>query len=119
MKLLSFMLGDRPGAHAHIKMLRRKFRQRFWSLIHLGRVGLMGDQLFQMYTVLVRPVIKSNHVIYHSMLTAGQAQDLERMQKRVARLSYSIDADYTEVLRKANFNSLGERRVQAVENFVG
>ena len=75
MKLLGFVLGSAPGVSHHVAHLRRKFRVRFWSIIHLKRAGISGMRLFRLYAALVWPVIEANSMVYHSMLT-GQHSDI-------------------------------------------
>ena len=60
MKLLGFMLGSSPGVGPHVQYLKEKFRKRFWALIHLRRSGIKSTQLFQLYKVLVRPILEVN-----------------------------------------------------------
>ena len=45
MKLLGFHLSNRPGVSTHVEALRRKFRQRFWIIIHLRIFGFNHEEL--------------------------------------------------------------------------
>lgn len=54
----------------------------------LRRAGITGTRLFKMYAALVRPVLETNCVAFHPMLTANQAQELERLQKMMLRLCF-------------------------------
>ena len=98
--------------------IRSKFRKRFWSLIHLKKSGISGCKLFRMYCVFVRSVIESNCVIYHSMLSKLQSNEIEKMQKRVLRLCFGFDTSYTETCAAYNIERLDERRVKATRRFV-
>ena len=118
MKLLGFMLGASPGVAAHVDLLKKKFRARFWSLIHLRRAGIKGHRLYRLYCSLIRPVLEVNCVIFHSMLTTGQTELLERMQKQVIRLCFGHFDSYEEVRELHSLESLRERRVKAVRRFV-
>ena len=118
MKLLGFMLGSKPGAAAHVELLRAKFRARFWTLIHLRRAGLSGLRLFKLYAALVRPVIEANSVIYHPMLTVTQDTIIERMQKQVCRLCFGITNSYDEAKQIFEIDTLRERRTKAMRRFV-
>ena len=45
-KLLGFQMSNKPGAGAHGDALRRRrFRQRFWVLIHLRSFGFTEEEL--------------------------------------------------------------------------
>ena len=117
MKLLGFMLGTAPGVSAHVAHLLAKFRGKFWSLIHLRQAGIKGPRLFKIYCSTVRPVLESNSVVFHSMLTASQAERLEKLQKLVCRLCFGIPS-YTNTLQIHGISTLKERRVRAVTKFV-
>ena len=118
MKLLGYMLGTGPGASDHFELLRRKFRARFWALIHLRRTGIRGMQLYRLYAALVRPVLEANAVVYHPMLSVTQTEALERMQKQVFRLCFGIEASYARLLEGYQLETLAARRTKAVKRFV-
>ena len=117
MKLLGFMLGAAPGVHAQVKHIRDKFRRSFWSVIHLYRAGLRGKDLFSLYATFVRPVIETNCVVYHPMLTKIQSEQIERLQKLVTRLCFGFHVGYEEACRTNNIDKLKSRRKKAVEKF--
>ena len=88
LKLLGFHFGTEPTVSKHVQEIKRKFRSRLWSLIHLRRAGFKGSQLFKMYCVFIRPVIEFCSVVYHSMLTVTQSEELERIQRQVTKLCF-------------------------------
>ena len=49
MKFLGFHLSDRPGVAAHVDVLKKKFRRRFWILIHLRVMGFTPEELVRLY----------------------------------------------------------------------
>ena len=116
MKLLGFMVCG-TGMSAQVAFIMDKFRWKFWSLIHLRRSGLGGDQLFRLYTVLVRPIIETNSVVYHSMLTSGQASDIEKLQKKILRLCYGNFTSYAAILEEKLIDTLENRRRKAIAKF--
>lgn len=118
MKLLGFMIGNRPGVTDHFEYIRAKFRARFWSLIHLRRAGIVGLQLFKLYVCFVRPVLESNSVIYHPMLTRYQSQQIEGMQKRVIRLCFGCEVSSGVIRDQFNIETLEKRRENAARRFV-
>ena len=91
MKLLGFMKGEEPNMNEQVKMIAAEFRARFWALIHLRRAGIFGINLFKLYAVFVRHILKCNSVIFHSMLTRGQSNDIEKMQRKVVLLYFGIE----------------------------
>ena len=118
MKLLGFLLGTAPGVSDHFEFLRKKFRARFWRLIHLRRAGMRHLQLYKIYAVLVRPVLEANCVIFHPMLTVTQSLALERMQKQVFRLCFGTALSYDALREEHNLETLAARRENAVRRFV-
>ena len=119
MKLLGYWLGNTPDANEQFQNIRRKFRGRFWSLIHLRNAGLRAMQLFKLYCIFVRPIIETNSVIYHSMLTQYQSQEIEKMQKRVTRLCFGTELSYGQICETFNIHTLKTRRENAMRKFVG
>ena len=118
MKLLGFMLGSGTGVTDHFEFLRAKFRARFWSLIHLRRAGIAGMRLFKLYASLIRPVLETNSVVFHPMLTKTQSEAVERFQKQVLRLYFGVDSSYARLLEQHRLSTLKERRERAVKKFV-
>ena len=118
MKLLGFMFGDEPNVSAHVWEIKRKFRARFWSLIHLRRVGFRGHELVKIYQVFIRPVIEFCGVVYHAMLTINQSNELERLQKQVFKLAYGKQKSYATICEEYNYATLKERRETYLDKFV-
>ena len=118
MKILGFTIGSSPGMHHQVEAVLTTFRKRFWSLFHLRRSGFKGAKLFRLYAVYVRPIIENNSVVYHSMLTRGQAGELERLQALVLRLCFGPGRSYAQLLADHSIQTLEARRVAAVRKFV-
>ena len=118
MKLLGFMLGSSQGVTDHFDLLPRKFRARFWSLIHLRRAGIRGLRLHKLHATLIRPVLEANAVVFHPMLTRTQSDALERLQKQVFRLCFGMDSSYGTLLGAHNLKTLHQRREEAIVRFV-
>ena len=66
MKLLGFTLSNRPGVGAHVDALRRRFRQRYWVIIHLRTFGFTPEELVRVYKTVVRPTAEYCAAAYHS-----------------------------------------------------
>ena len=118
MLLLGYMLGTAPGATAQVEFLKKKFRAKFWTLIHLRKAGIKGDKLFKLYAVLVRPVLETNCVVFHSMLTVTQREELERLQKQVLRLCYGYKQSCASHCREHGIEKLQLRRENRIKKFV-
>ena len=118
MKLLGFMLSSDPNMNKHVEFIQQKFRGRFWALIHLKRAGMTGLDLFRMYTVFVRPIIETNSVIYHSMLTRHQCNTIEKMQRKVIRLCFGFNMHPNVFSEMYDLKTLEERRELSAKKFV-
>ena len=116
MKLLGFMVSG-SGMAAQVAFIKTKFRRKFWSLIHLRRSGIQGDHLFILYCLLLRPVIESNSVVYHSMLNRSQANDIEKLQKKVLRLCYGNFMSHPNLCEEKSVETMEERRSNAIRKF--
>ena len=118
MKLLGFVFGSEPNVSAHVESIKKKFKSRFWSLIHLKRSGISGDDLFKLFNVFIRPVIEFCSVIYHPLLTKKQSSTLERMQRQATRLAYGWDISYQDICAIKGITTLEERRTNYIDCFV-
>ena len=118
LKLLDFMFGRDPNVAEHVSLIKKKFRGRFWSLIHLRNNGFKGDELMNLFNVFLRPVIEYCSAVYHSMLTKGQEKELERMQRQAVKLAYGWNESYEDICVIKNIKTLKERREEYVDRFV-
>ena len=78
MKILGFHMKQRPSMGAHVKALRKRFRQRYWLLYHLKRFGFSEEELCKVYRTIIRLVADYCCVVYHSMLSEEQDEQLDR-----------------------------------------
>ena len=118
MKLLGYVFGTEPNAAAHISEIKKKFRARFWSLVHLRKSGFSGRELMGLFNVFIRPIIEYCCVIYHPLLTVSQSNDIERMQKKAVKLAFGWDLNYEEVCAAQDIKSLKTRREEYIDRFV-
>ena len=116
-KLLGFVLSHDMNMQPQVDMMLRKFRARFWMLIHLRRTGIAGTQLFRLYVALLRPVLEVNAVIFHPMLTIAQSEAIERLQKLVVRLCFGPYTSYSAAINNRGITSLKDRRQAAIVRF--
>lgn len=118
MKLLGFVFGPEPNVRLHVEEIKSKFRARFWSLIHLRKSGFKGVELLKLFNVFVRPTIEYCSVVYHSLLTEGQSNELERMQKQAVKLAFGWEKSYQMLCAENQIETLRERRENYVNNFI-
>ena len=76
LKLLGFVFGSDPNANKHIDYIKKKFRQRFWALIHLKNNGFSGNDIMSLFNVYIRPIIEYCSVIYRQLITIAQCKTL-------------------------------------------
>ena len=117
MTLLGFRFDDRPSVHAHIGFIREKFNSRAWMLRHLMGSGVPVNDVVQIYTSLIRPVIKYVNTVYHPMLNVVLAEELESMQRSAMRIIFGHWIPYCAALDSAGIHSLKERREDAFDKF--
>ena len=117
MKLLGFMLSPGGDMACQIDYIKKKFRAKFWTIIHLRRAGIRGNQLYRLYAALIRPVLETNCVIFHSMLTGTQSDDLERLQKLALRVCFGTSRSYAALLAAWNIKTLKQRRADMLRKF--
>ena len=80
LKVLGWHFSDSPTVEAHIKVLVRRFRERYWTLRHLRHNGFGADDLIKVYKAVLRPVAEYMLEVFHSMLNDAQDESLERLQ---------------------------------------
>ena len=117
MKILGFHFSSRPTVDAHIEVLKRRFRQRYWTLRHLKHNGFAEKDLVTVYTTMVRPVADYMMEVYHSMLTDSQDEALERFQTHALKCIYGHRLSGRKMRELAEINTLRERRIEYCDKF--
>ena len=118
LKLVGFVFGDAPNVAAHVNHILERFRIRVWLLYHLREAGIKDDRLFMLYCVYIRSIIEFCSPVYHSMLSRGQAEALERLQRHAGRICYGDDPPIRETFAAQGVRTLEERRVERVDKFI-
>ena len=117
LKMLGFHFDSRPTVSRHLEVLKRRFRQRTWVINHLKHAGFNSDELAKVYRTMVRPVADYMSVVYHSMMTAKQDEEVERLQSQALKLIYGRDVSYRVMRARAGVETLRQRRIDAVDKF--
>ena len=118
MRLVGFTFGDKPDASMHVAQIRERFGARIWMLYHLRRAGFRNRQLYRLYCCYLRTVIEYCAVVYHSMLTRGQEDDLERLHRQAIRTCYGNDVDVGRVMECEEIETLPDRRARRCNGFI-
>ena len=117
-KILGFHLSSKPGVLAHVTSLRKKFRKRLWVILNLRELGFTEAELVKVYVAYVRPVADYCAPAYHSLLTTGQSNELERMQKQAAKLAIGWNKKYEDICSENNITTLKKRREDRIDKFI-
>ena len=117
-KLVGFMFGNTPDVTAHFEMLVDKFRVKVWLLFHLREAGISGVRLFRLYCVYIRSVLEYCSPVYHSMLTRGQAESLERLQRHAGRICFGNGRAVEDFFQENGVETLEERRIARIDKFI-
>lgn len=111
LKIVGFAFGERPNASVHIDNAKKGFNKRMWALRHLKRAGFDSEDLLGVYETMLRPVIDFTSVVYDSLLTGAEANDLKKLQRRVLRLIFGQHIP-------AGYETLRGRRASLFDKFV-
>ena len=91
LKQLGFYFGNKPNVRNHISHLKKKFRARLWILRHLQRASLSDDDLLAMYKCFILTVLDFSAVVYHSMLSREQSDELEGLQRAALKVTFWME----------------------------
>ena len=118
LKLVGFTFGSKPNAHAHVEALGLRFRTKIWMLYNLRKAGFKRRLLFKLYCCYLRSILEYCSVVYHALLTGGQAEALEKMHRHAVRICYRFDENIAEVMQENCIESLMARRERRCDTFI-
>ena len=75
------------------------------------------EQLVTVYTTYIRPLLEYCAPVFHANLTAAQANQIEKVQKRALKLIGGYDGSYQQLLNDLKLDSLADRRTQLCLRF--
>ena len=117
LKMLGWHFGPRPNPDEYIRVLSRRFRERYWMLRHLKHNGFGQEDLVKVYTSVVRPVADYMMEVYHSMLSDIQDQAIERLQNHALKCIFGARISGRRMRELADITTLRQRRIEAVDKF--
>ena len=118
MKLVGFTFGSSPGAGPHVEAIGEKYSMKKWMLYHLRNAGFKGEPLFKLYCCYIRSIFEYCSPVYHSLLTGGQEEHLERLQRHALRICFGHHQPVGELMAQHNVSSLKERRIRRCDSFI-
>ena len=91
--------------------LTRKGYSRMRLLHKMIEFGYRKSELLDIYILKIRSLCESSAVVWHSMLTLENEENLERIQKTALKIIYKGQyVSYENALRKSNLKTLKDRR---------
>ena len=117
MKLLGITI-DRDGSfNSHVSNISRRMRARTWALSKLKKKGLSETDLIKTYKSLIRPAAEYASPAWHSLLTATQANEIERQQVQALKNIYGPEISANKMREMADIELLSKRREKMAKKF--
>lgn len=117
LKILGFIFNETGTVADQIEALTKKFNMRTWTLRELSKNGFSETECLKVYTTMLRPIIEYSAVVYHSMLSKEQAEQLEKLQVRALKCIYGHVYSAAQLLKISQLPTLAERRQKACLRF--
>ena len=112
LKVLGVTIDSDMTFRSHIEKLAAKARARTWALSKLRKKGLGAEKLVRVYCGLIRPVLEYCAPAWHSLLTAGQSESLERQQSQALKNIYGTGMSAAKLRTRAGIETLNKRRMK-------
>ena len=95
----------------------KKFRQKYWSLRDLRKLGFNSSELVKVYKTQILPAADYCDTVYHSLLTDIQDQELERAKIEALRTIFDYKLSARKLRQLAGITTLCERRIKHCDRF--
>ena len=118
LRLVGFTFGKTPSASGHVDALVERYKQKKWMLYHLRDAGFKGGNLFRLYACYVRSIFEYCSPVYHSLLTRGQEEQLERLQRHAIRVCHGYEVPVEEHMETWGISTLKDRRSRRMDKFI-
>ena len=109
-RLLGVNISTDLNWQAHVDDMIKKASKALYMIYILKRYTTSRDQLVKTYTTYIRPLLEYCAPLFHAGLTAKQASQLEKVQKRALKLIGGFDLSYKQLLEALKLESLADRR---------
>ena len=103
----------------HVDDLLKRFRSRYWILVHLRNAGFNKEELLKVYKTILRTVHDYLCVVYHAMMMDDQDERLKRLQAHALKYIYEWKLPYAKLREKSGLTTLRARRVELCDKFAG
>lgn len=111
-KLLGVKISNSVTWQEHANDIIVRGSKALYMLHVMKRYNPPQEQLLKVYTTYIRPLLEYCAPVFHAGLTASQAQQIERVQKRALKIIYGYNYTYGDLLRNFGIESLADRRQQ-------
>ena len=118
LKLVGFTFGSKPGAAAHLEVIRSRFRRRVWMLYNLREAGFKGRTLYRLYCCSIRSIVEYCSVVYHHMLTAEQENALKKLQRLAVKICFGFRRSVEQTMEEESIKTLKTRRARRCDVFL-
>ena len=109
-KLLGVTISNSGAWQTHIETIITKGSKALYMLYVMRRFNPPQEQLVKVYTIYIRPLLEYCAPVYHAGLTASQAQQIERVQKRAPKIKAGYSHAYQDLLYKFGIGTTYRRR---------
>ena len=86
MKLLGITLTSDLKWNSNTQNICKKAYKRLWTLRRLKYHGASQDDMLEVYSKQIRPHLEFSVPVWHSGITKGESEDIERVQKCAAKI---------------------------------
>ena len=105
-------------AHRHVQYILARATKRLFVIRRLKSAGCGTSDLIYVYISLIRSILETACPVFQPLLTEGDKDKIERIQKIVLKIILGDSYDtYDQACINVNLNSLESRRVQMCLNF--
>ena len=116
-KLLGVTLDNKCRFGKHAVQVKNKLRAKSWALAKLKKHGMEEADLIKAYKNLIRPAAEYATPVWHSLLTAGQSDLIERQQTQCLKNIYGMGISAKKMRERAQLPLLSTRREEASLKF--
>ena len=117
LKVLGWHFSAKPTVTAHLEVVKRRFRERYWTLRHLRHNGFSEEDLVRVYKAVIRPVAEYMCEVFHPMATDRQDEELERLQSHALKCIYGPGVSARRMRELAGVETLRDRRIVQCDKF--
>ena len=117
-KLLGLKIRDDLTWKSNTEMLTKKAYMRMIIIKKLVKFNVPMGELVQIYILYIRSIVEQYASVWHSSITVGEKNDLERTQKVALRIIFGNSyTSYNDALKWTGLETLAARRTRLCLNF--